>query len=78
MATTVTVNGKNMAAAAWNRCVVLLLIITAVYFQTWADLWPLWENRNATYTHGVLIAAVFLWLVWRSRSEHGGAGAPSS
>lgn len=72
LATAVTVKGNNMAAAAWNRCVVLLLITTAVYFQTWADLWPLWENRNATYTHGVLIAAAFLWLVWRSRTTLAG------
>ena len=76
MATPVTVRGKDIAATAWNRCAVLLLATTAVYFQTWADLWPLWENKNATYTHGGLIAALFLWLVWRSRTTL--AGIPPS
>ena len=53
---------------AWNRCVLLLLITVAAYFQTWADLWPFWENKNATYTHGSLIAIIAIWLVWRARA----------
>lgn len=53
----------------WNRCVLLLLVAIAAYFQTWSDLWPFWENKNATYTHGSLIALIALWLVWRSRTE---------
>jgi EpsI family protein len=52
---------------AWNRGALLLLLAVAVYFQTWSDLWPWWENKNATYTHGTLIAAASLWLVWRAR-----------
>lgn len=54
---------------AWNRCVLLLLISIAAYFQTWIDIWPYWENKNATYTHGTLIAATSLWLIWRARSR---------
>jgi exosortase len=46
---------------------VLLLVAVTAYFQTWVDLWPFWENKNATYTHGTLIAAVAVWLVWRAR-----------
>lgn len=52
---------------AWNRCVMLLAISVAAYFQTWIDIWPYWENKNATYTHGTLIAATSLWLIWRAR-----------
>ena len=51
-----------------NRCTVLLLVAVAAYFQTWLDLWPLWERKNATYTHGTLIVLIALWLVWRGRS----------
>lgn len=52
---------------AWNRSALLLLTAVTVYFQTWADLWPYWEHKNATYTHGTLIALTSIWLVWRSR-----------
>lgn len=58
---------KPWIASSWNRAVALLIIAIAVYFRTWGDLWPLWENKNATYTHGVLIAAISCWLVWRAR-----------
>lgn len=60
---------------AWNRCVVLLVIAVAAYFQTWADLWPFWENKNATYTHGTLVALMALWLVWRARPKLEGVAA---
>jgi exosortase len=53
--------------SAWNRSVLLLLLAVAVYFQSWSDLWPYWENKDATYTHGTLIAAIAIWLVWRAR-----------
>lgn len=52
---------------AWSRSVLLLALAVAVYFQTWVDLWPYWENKNATYTHGTLVALVTLWLIWRAR-----------
>lgn len=57
--------GRN---PAWNRSVLLLAIAVAAYFQTWSDLWPHWMEKDATYTHGVLVAAMSLWLVWRARS----------
>jgi exosortase len=53
--------------SAWTGAVVLLGLCVAAYFTAWRDLWPLWENKNATYTHGSLIALVALWLVWRAR-----------
>jgi EpsI family protein len=63
---------------AWNSGVALLLLTVAVYFQTWSDVWPYWEHKNATYTHGTLIAAIALWLVWRARSGLAGvAPAPT-
>ncbi len=52
---------------AWNRSVLLLLVTVAAYFQSWIDLWPFWENKDATYTHGSLIALTAIWLVWRAR-----------
>src|SRR5690606_13009486 len=58
----------NRSVPTWNRSVVLLVIAVAAYFQTWMDLWPFWENKDATYTHGTLIAVVAVWLVWRART----------
>lgn len=54
--------------ATWIRSTALLLIAVAVYFQTWGDIWPLWAQKYATYTHGALIAAISAGLVWRARS----------
>lgn len=63
---------------AWNRSALLLLLAVVVYFQTWSDLWPYWENKNATYTHGTLIALIAIFLVWRARPALAGmAPAPS-
>ncbi|MEQ9564210.1 MAG: archaeosortase/exosortase family protein, partial [Woeseiaceae bacterium] len=45
----------------------MLLIAIGAYFQTWVDLWPYWDDTNATYTHGTLVAVVSVWLVWRAR-----------
>jgi exosortase len=64
---------------AWNRSVLLLALATAVYFQTWSDLWPYWEHKNATYTHGTLIALISIYLVWRARPALAGmTPAPST
>ena len=52
---------------AWGCSVLLLLLTVVLYFQTWTDLWPYWEHKDATYTHGTLIALVTLWLIWRTR-----------
>ena len=51
----------------WGQAVLLLLVAIGAYFQTWIDIWPYWENKNATYTHGTLVALVVVWLVWRER-----------
>ena len=55
------------ALGTWGQAVLLLLAVVGVYFQTWVDIWPYWENKNATYTHGTLVAVVTLWLLWRAR-----------
>lgn len=54
--------------SSWERSVLLLLVTVAAYFQTWAELWPHWEHKDATYTHGTLVAAVAIWLTWRTRT----------
>ena len=54
---------------SWGQSVLILFVAVIAYFQTWIDIWPYWENKNATYTHGTLIAAVTLWLIWRSRPD---------
>lgn len=72
---TAVFEGKD---AAWIRCIVLLLVAVVTYFQTWADLWPLWENKNATYTHGVLVALIAVWLVWRTRTVLSGVPVASN
>lgn len=54
-------------ATAWNQAVMLVVVSAVAYGKVWLDLWPLWNNKNATYTHGLLIAAVATWLVWRTR-----------
>lgn len=63
---------------AWNRSVPLLLVTVAAYFQTWSDLWPYWENKNATYTHGTLIALIAILLVWRARRSFVGVPAKAN
>ena len=52
----------------WGQVVLLLLVAFVAYFQTWIDIWPYWNNKNATYTHGTLVAIVTWWLIWRDRS----------
>lgn len=55
---------------AWWLAVGVLALCVIVYFQTWRELWPVWMDTDRTsYTHGLLIAAVSLWLVWRSRQS---------
>lgn len=52
---------------AWLASAALIALSVAAYFQTFRELWPLWEHKNATYTHGSLVALVAIWLVWRRR-----------
>ncbi len=54
--------------STWGQTVLLLLVTIGAYFQTWVDIWPYWENKNATYTHGTLVAVIAVWLAWRARS----------
>jgi exosortase len=63
---------------AWNRSVLLLLLAVAAYFQTWSDLWPHWEKKDATYTHGTLIALISVWLVWNARRTLTGVSAAAT
>ena len=62
-----TVLEMRRSNPAWNRAAILLLITAAAYSRSWAELWPLWERKNDTYTHGTLVALIALWLVWRAR-----------
>lgn len=70
MATRSTVDTQRVKLpmlSTWTQAALILLVVTAVYFQTWIDIWPYWANKNATYTHGTLVALAALWLVWRAR-----------
>ena len=58
---------KAPSLSTWGQGVLLLLVTIGAYFQTWIDIWPYWENKNATYTHGTLVALVAVWLAWRAR-----------
>ncbi len=52
--------------ARWLPWVAILLGLAALYVPTGIDLARgLW--RDDAYSHGPVIAAVFAWLVWRSR-----------
>jgi len=64
--------------SAWGRGVLLLLIAVAAYFQTWIDLWPYWANKDATYTHGTLVALTAIWLVWEARRPLAGVSAAAN
>jgi exosortase len=49
-----------------------MAVVGLAYARTWRELWPLWVDTGATtYTHGVLIAAISLWLAWRARDRVG-------
>ena len=53
---------------AWWLAVGVLVLCGVIYFQTWRDLWPVWMDTDRTsYTHGPLVAAISLWLMWRLR-----------
>ena len=71
VATNSSVDTRELRApllSTWGQAILLLLIAIGAYFQTWVDIWPYWENKNATYTHGTLVALVAVWLAWRARS----------
>ena len=59
---------------AWWLAVGVLALCVVAYFPTWRDLWPVWMDTGRTsYTHGTLVAAISLWLMWRLRPELRGA-----
>jgi len=61
---------------AWPMAVVALVVTTAVYFRTFIDLWPRWmDAAGTTYTHGILIAGLCLWLGFRARRDLEGIAA---
>ena len=50
-----------------GRITLVLLIgaMLALYWPAVQSLWVIWLDVNATtYTHGLLIAALSLWLLW--------------
>jgi exosortase len=53
--------------STWTRCAALLLITVAAYFKTWAELWSVWQE-SFSYSHGVIVVGISLWLVWRARA----------
>lgn len=57
---------------AWSTSVAVLALIVVTCNQTWRDLWPRWTDwglQEATYTHGILVVLVSVWLVWRARAR---------
>ena len=57
-------------SSTWLLAVALLALTGLVYFQTWRELWPFWtDSSSKRYTHGILIAAVSGWLIWRARQR---------
>lgn len=59
--------------ASWTALSVQLLLFFAAFGLLWpttASLIAAWEDVElATYTHGYLIVAISLWLVWRQRAQ---------
>jgi exosortase A len=64
MAAERSVGGGVSAAVAALGCVALL----AIFRDTTASLVHTWWNSE-TYTHGLLILPISIWLVWRRRAE---------
>ena len=55
-----------------ERITLVLLIgaMLALYWPAVQSLWVIWLDVGATtYTHGLLVAALSLWLLWRSGSR---------
>ena len=59
---------KSILLSTWHQAVLLPLITTVAYFQTWVDIWPYWVGDIGLYTHGTLVALAALWLLLRARS----------
>lgn len=51
-------------------CAAFVLLVFACFWPTTASLMQRWEDAvHRTYTHGYLILALSLWLIWRDRSR---------
>lgn len=63
--------GERAPGAAWRCaaiCVFLLASTFALLWPTTATLIAAWEDESVTsYTHGYLVVALSIWLLWRDR-----------
>ncbi|GFE85474.1 exosortase A [Steroidobacter agaridevorans] len=62
---------RALPGAAWRCaaiCVFLLATTFVLLWPTTASLMVAWESSSETpYTHGYLVAALSIWLLWRDR-----------
>lgn len=63
---------RALSAAAYGRSasltIAIVLLALACLWPTTASLMDRWEDTvHRTYTHGYLIVALTLWLIWRDR-----------
>lgn len=60
-------------AVNWRRLVAVALLLACVcllYLPTLHSLQVVWRDTDrTTYTHGFLIVAICLWLLWRARAQ---------
>jgi EpsI family protein len=62
-----------------GRLTLVLLIgaMLALYWPAVQALWVIWlDVKTTTYTHGLLIAALSLWLLWRNDARAASSVAP--
>lgn len=71
LASSEVVEQRVLPGAAWRCaaiCVFLLAITFALLWPTTASLIVAWEDESiASYTHGYLVLALSIWLLWRDR-----------
>jgi exosortase A len=62
----------NASASAWRRSLpallVLLVAVVLLYRDTFWGMAQIWL-RSETFTHGLFVLPISLWLIWRSRAE---------
>ena len=62
---------SGSAAGSWRRAGATFLFLLALqlvlYWETAASMAQIWW-RSETFAHGLLVAPIFIWLVWRKRS----------
>ncbi len=54
--------------ANWPILLVCLAVASLGMAPAFLSLWPKWWD-SFTYSHGLLIVAISLWLIWRQREE---------